>query len=566
LPIFNTSKKLFLLLLCQFLFMSPLSAQSITAKAEQHHASWQEAVEGVVMARHADNTTVYGSAGLTGRGGVKPDKTTLFEIGSITKVFTSILLAEAVREDQAEFNDPVSKHLANLTFEKSSPFHLITLAELATHTSGLPRLPLDLSDGVQQENPYVHYDEQRLTNSLMAFRKDQLNKPGEYEYSNYGAGILGYVLSQIYDQPYRDLLKEKILDPLRMTSTDVPARYAALSEEVRAKMATPHAAGRAVNHWELASLAGAGGMISSAEDLIRFGVAHWDEKTPVGLASSMVEAAKVRMDRQGLGWRIDADELTHGGGTGGFRTRLTVNPKDKTVNVFLANSASASQAVTIDGDFLTIHGYWSGVFDAGTLQLRLIGYLSETGRMVLYSIDQAIYPILSAKSSFVNDRFEFSFPSIEAIYNGKFENGELVGTFVQGGPEGRPLNLSYSKDIPYMLRENLKESMQGDLQSLEGYWSGYLGGKAGVFVYLKNASLGDLSLLEMFSPDQHDQAIPVSSASLKNGTFKFASQQLDGEFSGELSEDLKSVKGVWRQQGRSTPVTLSFTDAKPERE
>ncbi len=555
-----------LLLLYLCFSMSSLSAQSIQADADNHHSNWQQPSEGVVMAHHADNATQYGSAGLTKQGGFKPDKNTIFEIGSITKVFTSILLAEAVRENLAKFDDPVSLHLKELKFIEGSPFKSITLSELATHTSGLPRLPIDLSDGVDIENPYAHYNEQRLMQSLVDFPKKRLEKPGEYSYSNYGAGILGYVLTQIYEQTYRDLLKEKILNPLNMNSTDVPTRFTDLPEELTSRIATPHNGGKVVNHWELGALLGAGAMISSAEDLVKFGAAHWDDNIPEGLASSLSEVAKPRIDNQGLGWAIDEETLNHSGGTGGFRTDIEVNVKDKTVHIFLANSASASGEVTTEGDFLPLQGYWSGVLNTPQNNRRLVSFISDTGRMVVYSIDQDYQAVLSAKSVFVNDQFNFSFPTIEGILSGKLENGEMTGKFVQGGGQGTPITMTYSKDLPDTLREGLDKKMQGDLQRLEGYWSGYIKGKEGLFVYLKVTQFGELSILEMYSPDQHDQAISVSAASLKNGKFKFESNQINGKYSGKLSKDQKIIKGSWKQGFLPTSVTLHFSEEKPERE
>jgi len=562
----NTLGKKLLLFLYLFFSMNSLSAQSTQTDADQYHSDWQQANEGVVMAHHADNSTEYGSSGLTKKGGHKPDKSTIFEIGSITKVFTSILLAEAVREKLAKFDDPVSMHLTELKFKKDSPFQSITLSELATHTSGLPRLPVDLSDGADSENPYVHYNEQRLTQSLVNFRKKQLENPGEYSYSNYGVGILGYVLTQIYEQTFRDLLKEKILNPLHMTSTDVPTRFADLPDELTARIATPHNSGNVVKHWELGFLVGAGAMISSAEDLVKFGIAHWDNTIPQGLASSLAEVAKQRMENQGLGWQIYGDNLNHGGGTGGFRSDIEVNPKAKTVHVFLANSASASTEVIKEGNFLPVKGYWSGVLNTPQNKLRLVSYISDTGRMVIYSIDQGYQSVLSAKSVFANKQLYFSFPDIEGVLRGKLENGDLIGTLVQGGGKGTRITMKYSETLPDLLREGLDKTMQGDLQSLEGYWSGYIKGKKGLFVYLEVTQFDELSILKIYSPDQGDQAITVSAASLRNGKFKFESSQIQGKYSGKLSKDKKSIKGMWKQGLFPTRVTLHFSEERPKRE
>lgn len=413
-----TTKKTLLLLSWLLLAMNQLTAQSILNKAEKHHTNWQQPVEGVVIASYAEGNTHYSTAGLTRADGIKPDKHTVFEIGSITKVFTAILLAEAVRDNLAGFDDPISTHLSDLEFKKKSPFHSITLSQLATHTSGLPRLPVDLASGADNKNPYAHNDEKRLRSSLITFRKNQLETPGEHSYSNYGAGILGYVLSQIYGQSYRDLLKTKILDPLNMTSTVVPTRFADLPDVISKRIASPHVAGKTVSHWELASLAGAGGMVSTAEDMIRFGKAHWSKDTPNGLAASLLEVAKPRLDHQGLGWGIDGDSPSHGGGTGGFRTFLKVNPVEKTVQVFLSNSAGASSEVSIKGDFSKLQGYWSGTLEKESESSRLVSYISKEGRMIVYSIDQNNNAALSTKARIMDDKFYITFPLVPAVYEG----------------------------------------------------------------------------------------------------------------------------------------------------
>jgi len=540
-------------------------AQTIQTEADQHHEFWQQSSEGVIIAEHANSKTEYAAAGLTREGGSEPNKKTLFEIGSITKVFTSILLAEAVRENRANFDDAVSEHLTDLKFDKGSPFHKITLSELATHTSGLPRLPIDLSDGEDMDNPYVHYDDQRMNQSLISFRKYQLEEPGEHSYSNYGVGILGYVLTQIYDQTFGELLKDKILNPLKMNSTDVPYRFAELPQHMQERLATPHNGGQEVSHWELGSLVGAGAMISSAEDLIRFGTAHWDVETPDGLAASLAEVAKSRLDHQGLGWGIDGDKLSHDGGTGGFRANLEINSKEKTVHVFMANSAGVSFDTSTAGDFSSIEGYWSGVLNNGSENLRLLSFIDKTGRVVAYSIDQGFSPILSGQSKFEDDLFLFTFPTITAVYKGKLEDRDLIGSFVQAGNVAMPLKMKYSSDMPEILRSGLAKTIQGDVASLNGYWSGYLGDEDGLFVYTHITKIGELSVLQLYSPDQGKRPISVSSASFNDGIFEYHSDQINGTFSGKLTKDRKSIEGQWKQGPSSIPLTLHFSDEKPAR-
>ena len=556
------------LLFLLFLFTTVQAiAQSMQTNADMYHRNWQQASEGVVFARHADKKTTYASAGLNGNGREKPDKDTIYEIGSITKVFTAILLAEAVREKLANFDDPVSTHLTALEFKRNSPFHAITLTELATHTSGLPRLPIDLYDGSDDNNPYAHYDEKHLVNSLLSLRKKHLDESGKYSYSNYGMGILGYVLENIYGQTYRDLLHNKILLPLNMTSTDAPHRFAELPATTFERLATPHSGGDPVTHWELATMGSAGAMISTAQDLIRFGTAHWDPETPAGLANSLREVAKPRMDHQGLGWGIDDNELSHSGRTGGFAARLVVNPADQTVRVRLANTSSISNRFSTTGDFLPIEGYWSGTLKRDDETLRLVTYIDKSGHIVVHSIDQGNQAVLSAKTEFVDDQFFFSFPSIPATYVGRLKNNQLEGTLHQQGRADISLSMKRSASRPDILQERLNKSMQGNLSSLNGYWSGYLNGKQGLFLYLKVTNMDEnLSILELFSPDQTTESIPISSASLRGNKLKLFSEPINGTYSGKITKDKKSIKGWWKQGLLPTRLTLHFSNEKPERE
>lgn len=137
--------------------------------------------------------------------GKAPDEDTVYEIGSITKVFTALLLADAVERGAVSLDDPVQKYLpAGVILPvKGAP---ITLAHLASHTSGLPRLPPNLKPA-DDANPYADYSVDDLYASLRALRLE--SAPGRYEYSNYGAGLLGHVLALQAGRPYEELLVER---------------------------------------------------------------------------------------------------------------------------------------------------------------------------------------------------------------------------------------------------------------------------------------------------------------------------------------------------------------------
>jgi len=101
------------------------------------------------------------------------------------------------------------------------------------------------------------------------------------------------------------------------------------------------------------------------------------------------------------------------------------------------------------------------------------------------------------------------------------------------------------------------------LASLNDYWSGYLGGRKGLITYTKVITIGKLPIIEIYSPDQHNQAITVSSASLKGRQLKVLSEQIKSKFSGKLAKDQKSIKRLWKQRLLPLPLTLHFSDEKP---
>src|SRR5664279_3682349 len=146
----------------------------------------------------------------------KIEVTSDFEVGSITKAFTGTLLADMVLRHEVALDDPVAKYVPGWTLP-SYQGRAITLLDLATHTSGLPSLP-DNFRPADSEDPYVDYTEIQLTDFL---RTHVLRRaPGsQYEYSNLGMALLGLVLAKRAGVPYEALLRQRILEPLKMHNT-----------------------------------------------------------------------------------------------------------------------------------------------------------------------------------------------------------------------------------------------------------------------------------------------------------------------------------------------------------
>jgi serine-type D-Ala-D-Ala carboxypeptidase/endopeptidase len=289
--------------------------------------------------------------GVWHRGHVPDGPRSIFEIGSITKVFTATLLADMAREGLVALDDPVQKWLPD-GVRMPSRGRAITLEDLSTHRSGLPGLPhgLLLSASTRdRRDPYARLDPARLEAAIP--KTPPKREPGErFRYSNYAVGLLGHLLARRAGMSYERLVRARICEPLGLTDTWVQT-----PEADRGRVATPHDhRGRETGHWHLAALAGAGGLRSTAADLLAFLALHASREEG-GLAATARETHRRRGDAGragiGLGWlilpegmrvplrRLPADVLFHEGGTGGFRSFAAVAPASGASVVVLANQA-----------------------------------------------------------------------------------------------------------------------------------------------------------------------------------------------------------------------------------
>ena len=241
-----------------------------------------------------DGSETYHAAGVMAVGKPEPvTPDTIFEIGSITKTFTGTLLAEMAARGEVKLSDPVRKYLPQgVTLPKDGERE-ITLEDLATQRSGLPRLP-DNMDPADPADPYVDYTAERLYAFLSRAKLDH-SIGTTYAYSNLGVGLLGHVLTRAAKLDYDALVKARITTPLRM-----PVTSTTVAPALEAKLATPHSAGGAKPEpvkpwtWTAASaLTGAGGLRSSARDMLRY-VAANAGVSDSPLAAAMKEAQKPR--------------------------------------------------------------------------------------------------------------------------------------------------------------------------------------------------------------------------------------------------------------------------------
>jgi CubicO group peptidase (beta-lactamase class C family) len=285
--------------------------------------------------------------GSRAKGDARPlDGDTVFEIGSITKVFTSLLLADAVRRGEVALSDPVAKYLpAEVTVPERSG-RAITLQDLATHTSGLPRMP-DNFQPKDLANPYADYSVERMYQFLS---RHQLARDvgSAVEYSNFGFGLLGHVLARRAGMEYDALVRTRVTGPLGMRHTAI-----ALSPDMQARLAPGHSpALEPVPNWDLPTFAGAGALRSSANDMLTFlGAALGYGSSPLDSAfATMLSTRRPASSSTGLdtalGWQIfkaqETEVIWHNGGTGGYRTWTGYEPRSRTGVVVLTNAGTAA--------------------------------------------------------------------------------------------------------------------------------------------------------------------------------------------------------------------------------
>jgi len=270
---------------------------------------------------------------------------TIFEIGSMTKVFTSLVLMDMVQKGEVAVTDPVSKYLPATVKVPERNGKKITLQDLSTQSSGLPRMPSNFKPK-DDTNPYADYSVQQLYQFLSGYKLTR-DIGAQYEYSNLGVGLLGHVLTLRAHLSYEAMVKSRILDPLGMNSTRVT-----LTPAMKARLAVGHGPGMSVvPNWDIAALAGAGALRSSANDILTFLAANLGyTKTP--LAAAMAAELSIRRpagapDMQiAYAWHIQTRNgnsiVWHNGGTGGYRTYMGFDPKSRAGVVVLTNIASAA--------------------------------------------------------------------------------------------------------------------------------------------------------------------------------------------------------------------------------
>lgn len=277
----------------------------------------------------------------------KVDGNTVFEIASLTKVFTALVLADMAKRGEVKLEAPVSTCMPEGVKIPEHGGKQITFLDLATHSSGLPLRPTNLASQTAL-NKYAGYTVQQLYQALATFQLPR--DPGsEFEYSNWGFALLGHALAHCARKSYAELLVERVTGPLGMRDTTF-----APSSALRSRLAAAYDGKlQPVPNQDLGALYAAGGLYSTVDDLLKFIELFLGRGPPplVAAAATMLEPLRpgdfpgVRM---GLGWRFESDVdnpadvplFWSSGRADGYRSFMAFNLQQRLAVVGLTNAAT----------------------------------------------------------------------------------------------------------------------------------------------------------------------------------------------------------------------------------
>jgi D-alanyl-D-alanine-carboxypeptidase/D-alanyl-D-alanine-endopeptidase len=277
-------------------------------------------------------------------GAAKPDS--VFEIGSITKTVTGLILAQMLQQGKIALNDPLRELLPAGTVAKP-PGKEITLLDLVTQHSGLPRMP-DNFNPTDPNNPYVDYGVSQLY-AYIAHHGVEISADPAFLYSNLGFGLLGQALSNRSGTTYAGLLKAQITDPLGMQDTSI-----SLSDDQTRRLIPGHLPNHQPAHgWDLNAFAGAGAIRSTASDMLKYLEAQLHpreialSKSPNAntLPAAVVQSHRLRADvgpgtRIAFAWMFNSKyAYWHNGATGGYASFAFFNPEEDSAAIVLFNTA-----------------------------------------------------------------------------------------------------------------------------------------------------------------------------------------------------------------------------------
>ena len=406
-----------------------------TTMLNAQHQEWQPVIDEITDNKRARTVVVgFYDDGDTSTlvAGSPGSSSSILEIGSISKVFTSLLVQIQVDAGKLDWDQTLADSLPSLEFANDE-VGSIRLRELSTHTSGLPRLPSNMSFD-DPKDPYAGYDRKLLFEFLTEFDPDALDK--SYEYSNLGAGLLGEIAADAAEAGYAEAMQRKVLLPLSMDSTTVGLR-----DEFTDRLVTGFSDGADMANWSgFDALAGAGALTSSVDDMLTFIENNFGKSA---IKSALAAIREPQGDgATGLGWHIRqvGDETLHwhNGGTGGYASFLGMNLHQRKGVIVLSASTDYDGITELGFALMSGNVPEIGVADfsafEGVYQLSDGFYLTlfeKRGRLHGQATGQGAFPL----SQNGEREFRFEAASIVVRFPKGGESPATALQFSQGGSE-----------------------------------------------------------------------------------------------------------------------------------
>lgn len=274
------------------------------------------------------------------------DSTTLFEIGSVTKLYTAFILGSLETEKKLNRQDLLSKYLPKEITSNKAWANKIRLIDLATHTSGLPEFDNTKSlmtlEGFDENNPYGMFTDNFILKILK--NTQTIDEYGKINYSNFGIGVLGYAMAASMKTDFNDLFKTYIIEKLNLNST-----FLKVNEENLTQIAIPHRKTEVMPLIQLAGLSPAGSIKTNMPDLLKFLNHHLQPSKAIKNTVDIVLENQLKQGETpiGLGWGIHTIKNTtvyfHSGGTYGSSSIVIIIPSKNSAVAILSNNSTENQ-------------------------------------------------------------------------------------------------------------------------------------------------------------------------------------------------------------------------------
>ncbi len=383
----------------------------------------------------------------------------LFEIGSVTKVFTGLLLAQAVEKGDLSLDDHLARLLPGKTID-SPAVAAITLRQLVTHTSCLPRAPAGVDERMSQGNPYGVFSRTDMWQTLATLKLDAAampKPPCPAAYSNFGMGLLGELLSERYGKPWQVLVRDNITGPLGMKET--VQHLQADGVDLAPRMAQGFNNRALVPPWGFAALAGAGALRSTAADMLVFSQALMAGRSgPLGKAAERMLTPLGDFRGSPIGYALfmrgppERRIYWHDGLTGGYRTLWMIAPaSNESVIVLASNSHAPTGLAQV---FITAHHYppqakanpsarvkledYQGVYKLD--ETRSVAFMVQNGQLLRRITGGGYRPVVPAgQDTFIDADYGVQYDFVRengvgtGAMNGEFKRDVKSLVFTQGG-------------------------------------------------------------------------------------------------------------------------------------